>query len=131
MPAFASLTFIPRIILQKRAIRCHSKPYSVPARKVQAVISNEPETNVGSNVESPIIPEYDAPTNEPYAFTLFDADLVLYNVAPGTWTALDDLRPYRLARLSEGYVVRDSRTGKAELECAYNGGLASSAAANI
>lgn len=69
----------------------------------------------------PVAVEHDVPRDEPYAFKLFDSNLVLFEVAHGKWSVLDDRCSHRLAPLSEGRIVRDSPTSDAEIECAYHG----------
>ncbi len=67
--------------------------------------------------------ESNAPVDEPFAFQIFDMELVLFRSAPGRWSVLDDRCSHRLAPLSEGRVTQlpDDDNGEAVLECAYHG----------
>ena len=66
--------------------------------------------------------EDNAPIDEPYAFTIFDRELVLFRAAPGRWSVLDDECSHRLAPLSEGRLTTlAGNDNEAVLECAYHG----------
>ncbi len=66
--------------------------------------------------------EVNAPVDEPYAFKLFDSELVLFRTSPGCWSVLDDQCSHRLAPLSEGRIATlPGNEGTAVLECAYHG----------
>lgn len=118
--------------VRKSVTRCTRRHWA-PKRVVRAVISEEKSTDTSTSglaalelfnwVESwyPILAEEDAPIDEPYPFTLFDSNYVLFRVAPGRWSVLDDRCSHRLAPLSEGRIVQDPNTNESELECAYHG----------
>lgn len=132
MVAFITTTFIPRTVPTSRRL-CRSRQYGTPTRVPQAVISPEPSTDIAERdgdedsrfnwVENwyAVMPECDAPIDEPHAFTLFDRQFVLFRVAPDRWSVLDDRCSHRLAPLSEGRIVRAPGKDEAELECAYHG----------
>ena len=67
--------------------------------------------------------ECNAPVDEPFAFQLFDMELVLFRSAPGCWSVLDDRCSHRLAPLSEGRITQlpGGNGNEAVLECAYHG----------
>ncbi len=67
--------------------------------------------------------ECNAPVDEPFAFQLFDMELVLFRSAPGRWSVLDDRCSHRLAPLSEGRITQLPGDNSSErvLECAYHG----------
>ncbi len=68
----------------------------------------------------PLTCEVDVLDDMPYAFTLFDTELVLFRTAPGKYTVLDDRCSHRLAPLSEGRITQ-SKEGDTVIECAYHG----------
>ncbi len=67
--------------------------------------------------------ESNAPVDEPFAFQLFDIELVLFRSTPGCWSVLDDRCSHRLAPLSEGRITQlpGEDSNEAVLECAYHG----------
>ncbi len=67
--------------------------------------------------------ECNAPVDEPFAFQVFDMELVLFRSAPGRWSVLDDRCSHRLAPLSEGRITQlpEDNSNEAVLECAYHG----------
>lgn len=82
MVAFTT-SFIPSTVRITSTSVCRSRLYSKPARVVHAVISQEPRKDVVERgddevappftwVENwyPVMPECDAPVDEPFAFTL-------------------------------------------------------------
>ncbi len=64
--------------------------------------------------------EVDIQDDIPYAFTVFETELVLFRTAPGKYTVLDDRCSHRLAPLSEGRITQ-SKEGDTVIECAYHG----------
>ena len=67
--------------------------------------------------------ECNAPVDEPFAFQIFDMELVLFRSGPGRWSVLDDRCSHRLAPLSEGRITEllGDDGNETVLECAYHG----------
>lgn len=105
-----------------------------PGRKAAHMsIADAPDTSrvaVGQSASSrnfswterwfPILFEEDFDASVPYAFTIWERNLVMYRDEAGKYVVMNDVCTHRAAPLSEGRITT-SKTGKTVLECPYHG----------
>jgi len=65
----------------------------------------------------PLASTFELDPNKPTPVSFLDQKYVVYQGEAGNWVVMDDACPHRLAPLSEGRIVPDTRN----VECAYHG----------
>ena len=88
----------------------------ITSKKTETISSLDTQTEFdGKNCWYPIIFIRDFSNKSPYAFTLYDEPLVLFEDKNGQLACLKDICPHRAAQLSDGQLI------EGKIECLYHG----------